>query len=257
MLRRILKRVLPEYLLHQLRRARIHPRLREMGVVPKPARIPVEFFGTEYGGFAVDPRCIDKDSIVYVLGAGLDISFEEELIARCGCHVHVYDPTPRSVEWLNGRYKAGIASHPVGEKLFIHPVGIWSDDKRLRFYAPEQSDHVSYSLTNLQRTDVYIEVDCISVVTAMRQNGHARIDLLKLNVEGAEYAILNAMFESGVRPMLLLVNYDEVHTQGDADAPNRLRQISKRIVGNGYRVVYAELSRVTYALDSADAPELS
>lgn len=247
MLKRLIKSIAPQFLLHEWRKLKFNPRLKAMGITPKAARRPVEYLGTEYGGHALEPARVSKEAVVYALGAGLDISFEEELICRTGCHIHVYDPTPRSIAWLTARFKSE-KPDPLSDYVSIHPLGIWSGDQKLRFYAPQNPENVSYSLTNLQGTEDYIEVDCISLKTAMQNNGHDRIDLLKLNVEGAEYAILNAAFDDGIRPKMLLVNFDEVHTEGDAEAPARLRQIASRIQSLGYKVSFAELARVTYVL---------
>lgn len=246
MLKQAIKAAIPRSALHEWRKFRFNPRLKTMGVTPKPVRQPLEYLGTDYGGHVVDPATVTKVSVVYALGAGMDISFEEELIARTGCHVHVYDPTPRSVAWMEDRFKAPGITNAASDKISIHPLGIWSDDKKLRFYAPKNPEHVSYSLTNLQSTDEFIEVECVSLGTAMKRNGHDHIDLLKLNVEGAEYAILNAAFNEGLMPKMLLVNWDEIHTEGDAAAPERLREIADRIASLGYRAVFAELARVTY-----------
>jgi FkbM family methyltransferase len=248
MLKQLIKSKTPKFLLNALRKARLHPRLRAMGIQPRAAQHPVEYLGTPYGGHALDPSRIQKDSVVYTLGAGLDISFEEALIKKKRCHIHIYDPTPRSVAWLKENFKSDHAPHPCGSHLSIHALGIWSTDDTLKFYSPKNTQDVSYSLTNLQQTSEYIEVPCVSLRNAMEKNKHSHIDLLKLNVEGAEYAILNSAFDDGIRPKMILINYDEVHTQGDRRAPARLNQIASRIEGLGYKVAYAELARVTYVL---------
>lgn len=248
LLKSFVKTLTPQILLHQLRKSKFTPKLVAMGIIPKAARAPVEYLGTEYGGHAVIVDTIYKDSIVYSLGAGLDISFEEELINRTGCFIHVYDPTPRSISWLNERFQQINNSHPATTNVIIHPIGIWSEDKKIRFFAPKNPEDISYSITNIQGTQDFIEVDCISLMTAMSHNGHNHIDLLKLNVEGAEYAILNSAFDSGIRPKKILINYDELHTEGDSQAIVRLSQLATRIVSLGYNVIFAELSRVTYSL---------
>ncbi len=237
---------MPGFLLHEWRKRKFNPRLVEMGITPTPARGPVEFLGSTYGGHAIDLASLNKDSVFYCLGAGLDISFEEEVAKRTGCHVDIFDPTPRSVTWLQERLKSQSNPNPIGAQFTIHPIGIWSGDSSLKFYAPQNPEDVSYSLTNLQGTEEFIEVDCISLKSAMQRNKHSHLDVLKLNVEGAEYEILHAAFDAGIFPRILMINYDEVHTQGDAEAPQRLKKLSQRIFDNGYTVAFAELARVTY-----------
>lgn len=248
MLKRFIKPVMPEFILHEFWKFKLNPRLRAIGVNPKSIRAPFEFLGTDYGGHIVDVSSLSSDSNIYTLGAGLDISFEEELIHRTGCHIHVYDPTPRSIAWLTERFKSPKSPNPLGTHITIHPFGIWSENRMMRFYAPQNPQNVSHSLTNLQGSEEYIEVECINLKTAITMNGHDKIDILKLNVEGAEYAILNSAFDDGIKPKMILMVYDEIHTQGDKDATLRLKQIASRIESLGYKVAFAEIARVTYIL---------
>lgn len=250
MLKRILKSLAPEWMLHEWRKAKFNPKLKAMGINPRPVRPPLTYLGTEYGGHAVDTARIGGDSVVYTIGAGLDISFEEALIEKSACNVHVYDPTPRSVTWLTHRFGPSGEKRQLASRLAIHPQGIWSEDSTMKFYAPRNPDNVSHSLANLQKTEEFIEVQCLSLKSAMRLNGHSRIDLLKLNVEGAEYAILNTAFDHGIKPGMILINYDEVHTEGDERAAQRLAQLAARISSQGYNAVFAELARVTYVRET-------
>lgn len=248
MIKKMIKLVIPKFILKEYRKAKFHPKLDSMGIKPLSARLPVKYMGTEYGGHAINPLTISREDVIYTLGAGLDISFEEELISQTACHVHVYDPTPRSVAWLNKKFNSNDNPHALGANITIHPVGIWSSNKKMRFFAPKNPDDVSYSITNMQGTQNYIDVDCISMKNAMQENGHNQIDLLKLNVEGAEYEIINSMFDDEIYPRMILINYDEVHTQADDQAPHRLIQLSSRIRSMGYKVIFAEFARVTYTL---------
>jgi FkbM family methyltransferase len=149
---------------------------------------------------------LSRESIVYSGGVGEDLSFDLALIERLGCTVCAFDPTPRAIAF------AARVSSP---NLRFHPYALWSEDTVLPFFAPAAETHVSHSLVNLQRTDTSIEVRCRSLPSLMRELGHDRIDLLKLDVEGAEYEVLGSL--TGIRPRVVCV---ELH--GPRGAPEMI-----------------------------------
>jgi hypothetical protein len=52
-----------------------------------------------------------------------------------------------------------------------------------------------------------IAVPVIRLVTAMRQLGHNQIDILKMDVEGAEYSILEDMVRANIQVGQLLIEF--------------------------------------------------
>ncbi|HEY6003537.1 MAG TPA: FkbM family methyltransferase, partial [Anaeromyxobacter sp.] len=47
-----------------------------------------------------------------------------------------------------------------------------------------------------------------TLCTVMKELGHQRIDLLKMDIEGAEYAVLENMLATGVRPRIVCVELE-------------------------------------------------
>jgi len=159
--------------------------------------------GSEYGGWTVPKARLTRQSVCYCVGCGEDISFDLELIRRYACAVYGFDPTPRSVEFVR-RVTADIpAYHFAG-------LGIWDCDGTVRFYAPRDSSHVSHSITNLQSTDSYIEVPTRRLREVLRENGHPRLSLLKLDIEGAENTVIRTILEDAIPIDILLVEFDEL-----------------------------------------------
>src|SRR2546423_396556 len=77
------------------------------------------------GGGALPLRLVEPDWTVYCLGAGMDVSFETELIHRAGCEVHTFDPGDESAAYVAG----------LGEPaLHFDQVAIWREDGTLRMY---------------------------------------------------------------------------------------------------------------------------
>lgn len=218
--------------------------------------------GTAYGGWVVPVDSIDADWVCYCVGAGEDISFDCELIERFGCEVFVFDPTPRAVahvaelrervgrgESMPINNKPGTAYVLAAEKLsrlHFQPFGVWSEDVRQRFYVPQDSSHVSHSILNLQQTETYFEADCRKLSSLMHEAGHDRIDLLKLDIEGAEYEVLKAMLADGILPRVLCVEFDEGNIPLDGGAPERISETAKALQAAGYLLVQQEGWNTTF-----------
>jgi len=167
-----------------------------------PPRENLERLGSDYGGWIVPADLIKPDWICYCAGVGEDITFDLELIKRFSCNVFAFDPTPRSkahVERVAG----------TNPKYHFFKFGLWSSDARLKFYAPRDPDHVSHSILNLQGTTEYFEAECKRLSTIAKELGHDHVDLLKLDIEGAEHEVLKNLMEEDVAVKVLCVEFNQ------------------------------------------------
>ncbi len=81
--------------------------------------------------------------------------------------------------------------------------------------------------------DDVIEVPAYSLATITEKLGHDRIDLLKMDIEGAEYEVLEGLLDSPVLPTQLLV---EFHHRFVADGLQRTYDVIDRLRKAGYRI---------------------
>jgi FkbM family methyltransferase len=202
------------------------------------ARNDLVRLGSQYGGWIVPALAMEADSICYCAGVGEDISFDLALMERFRCDVHAFDPTPRAIEFVR-RTAANVPG------FHFHPVGIWERDETLRFYAPTDPSHVSHSVMNLQQTDSYFEAPCRSLPSLMKELGHPRIDLLKLDIEGAEQRVLAAMQAQGVTVKVLCVEFDEAVMEMTPERRQRIVATANALTSQGY-VLVAQEGRSNY-----------
>jgi FkbM family methyltransferase len=216
-----------------------------------------------YGGWIVPKdHGLTANSLCYCAGAGEDISFECELVQLFGCRVRIIDPTPKAVQHfqdLERAVRSGVR-FPVNNsridfysitdghlnRLSFLPVGLANQDAELKFYLPKNEAHVSCSVVNLQQTDQYFTAPCLRLSSIMRQQGDSAIDMLKIDIEGAEYGVIEDMVRSGSLPRLLLIEFDEAHTALDDEAPERISRHVDLLVRSGMRCVAVEGSNATF-----------
>ena len=182
--------------------------------------------GTEYGESYVSLRGLGSASIAYSFGVGEDVSFDLGLIERTGLTVHAFDPTPRSIAW--------VARQTLPPQFVMHGVGLAAFDGMARFRPPENPAHVSHTLLERERTEhAAIEVPVRRVGTLMRELGHSRIDVLKMDIEGAEYEVIDDIVESNVTIDQMLI---EFHHHLPGVPISRTRRAVDAVRSGGYRI---------------------
>jgi FkbM family methyltransferase len=158
----------------------------------------IERHGSIYGGWNIMPKSLTEESIVYTFGIGEDISFDLSLIQKYNCTVQAFDPTPRVTEWLEAQN--------LPKNFVYHPVALSNEDGTLTFYTPENKAHISHKAFASENSKPVI-VECQKLSSILKKQGDAHIDLLKIDIEGFEYAVLENMIVENIKPKQLLVEF--------------------------------------------------
>ena len=170
--------------------------------IARGARHDLVRLGSEYGGWWVPTSVLEPGAVAYCAGAGEDITFDLALLEH-GLRVTTFDPTPRS-----SRYVESLA---IGDDRFrFEPIGWWHDDTELELFAPRDPAHVSYSALDLQGTGESITVPVRRVCTLARELGDPSVDLIKMDIEGAEMTVVPDLLANGPLPRVLCVEFDKV-----------------------------------------------
>jgi FkbM family methyltransferase len=183
-------------------------------------------FGSGYGGWDVATAGLDADAVVYAFGVGEDISFDLALIERFGMVVHAFDPTPQSIAWVKRQNPPAL--------FRLHEFGLAGFDGEVTFNPPADPAHVSHTM--LPRPDAGargITVPVKRLATIMGMLGHSRVEVLKMDIEGAEYAVIDDLAAGGIRPLQVLV---EFHHRFPEIGIGRTVEAVGRLRGMGYRL---------------------
>jgi FkbM family methyltransferase len=205
--------------------------------------------GTDYGGWIIPTDRLNEGSVCYLAGAGEDISFDVLVAGLFHCDVYIFDPTPRAKKHfervvasasggdpitLYGKHRYAI-DEETARHLHFKEIGIWKKADQVRFFAPKDETHVSHSISNLQETESWFLATVERLSDIMRRNGHQRIDLLKLDIEGAEFEVIDTILEDKLPIGILCVEFHAGN--GDLDPT---RAAVKKLEDHGYAVVARE-----------------
>lgn len=193
-----------------------------------PSDAAWQVLGSDGCGWRAPRRWRVERPICYCVGAGEDISFDLALIDRFSARVFVFDPTPRAVQHVR-------SVAPDTPLFAFDPTAIWIESGDVQLFPPADEAHVSHSIVNLQRTTGSITLPARRLQDVMADNGHDHIDLLKLDIEGAEYAVIEDALDHRLDIGILNVEFDElsVPTRGSW---GRIRACTAKLASAGYRL---------------------
>lgn len=154
-----------------------------------------------YGAWSVCPDQIRRNLLIYSFGVGENISWDLAMIEHFGATVHAFDPTPRSIKWVKQQTLPG--------RFVLHEYGLADYDGKARFNPPENPDWVSHTMLDRPLTATSaIEVSVRCLPTIMATLNHDHVDLIKMDIEGAEYGVIANMLQmepivGGARQLLI------------------------------------------------------
>ncbi|MGM0377269.1 MAG: FkbM family methyltransferase [Bacteroidota bacterium] len=195
--------------------------------IPVQHKIEKEWTGSDYGGFYVHMPALNESSVVLSFGVGEDVSFDRQLIENRQVKIYAFDPTPGVEKFV----------HSLEEKtgnFHFFPVGLGVKDRNEWFYPPENPEHISGSVVPREATrEKAFPVQMKTLSTIVAEADIGRFDVLKLDIEGAEYDVIPQVLHSGFKPPQILV---EVHPGFFPDGRKRTRELVKLLNDYGYKI---------------------
>jgi FkbM family methyltransferase len=197
--------------------------------------------GTRYGGWWVDRHAVRGTPVLIDCGLGRDISFPEAFLSRFGGTVVGIDPNPQSLAYCRERCPRDMQ---IRDRAFWTRAG-----ETLTFHLPRPlhqlpmgADGVSGSLDHSH--DYVTGGESLSVTTTsldevLASVGQGECDVLKLDIEGAEYEVLAALCSEGrlskVRQLLV-----EFHHRATSHSFEETQATVARVEAAGFRLMHVE-----------------
>jgi hypothetical protein len=221
----------------------------------------IEKLGTNYGGWGVPSECLlNKDSIVYCAGVGEDISFDLLLHNKYKSNMILIDPTNRAkiyydkvVEYFNEdkhkqefdkTYLGDFHFKPDFSKFTFIDKGLWNCETELKFYKQSNPLYVSQTLIENMYTNTYDIVKTTTIKKIMEECGHTHIDLIKMDIEGAEIVVIEDMIANNILPKYILVEFDLKDKNRDHDGLTEKLIVELEI--HSYTIYYRDNANVCF-----------
>ena len=218
------------------------------------------YMGSNYGGWSFFDDKDLENKIIISAGLGEDASFDIELINKYNCKIIVVDPTPRAIDHYNeiikstgepknDSYQEGgnqiISSYDltnINNKNFILVKrGLHNlDNEELKFFAPPNKNHVSYSIidwqNNYKKESDFIKIKTISVKSILKEFDIKNFEMIKLDIEGSEVEVLNQMIDDKIFPNQILVEFDELNKINKVSI-ERFFDIHQKLLSKEYKLI--------------------
>jgi FkbM family methyltransferase len=132
---------------------------------------------------------LDSTSVVVDVG-GFEGQWASDIVAMYGCQVHVFEPVPAFAWRIRDRF----AKNPL---VVVHDYGLASADDTLTMsLSGDASSHVSRS------ADASVRVRLCRAASVLDALSEPEIHLMKLNIEGAEFGLLEHLLDEGWIPRI-------------------------------------------------------
>ena len=192
-------------------------------------------FGNRFAEWTFCPDSLNEDSVVYSFGVGSDISWDLQLMKHFKLHIHAFDPSPGSVAWVE--------KQELPREFHFYPYGLAATDGDISFAEPDEPGIHSLFATNAEvKTGKGLKQHVLPVhrlSTIMELLGHQKIDILKMDIEGAEYEVIEDLIHWPLPVSQLLV---EFHHRFAHIGLKRTKEAISILNGAGYKIFHVSAS---------------
>jgi FkbM family methyltransferase len=208
---RIVSQVLPEKFRHRLRRS-----FDSLYSKPVPNKETIGVLSQ----WTIVTRGMGPDAVIYSGGVGEDITFEQQLIQRFGVKIHIFDPSPVAARTIALANTDG---------LLFKPLGL-AASTTAKFSIGGGTDSSTWLKAGGGET-----LPCTGIAQEMTINGHDSIDLLKIDIEGFEYEVLESCFQQRIPIKQICVEFHDFFPE----IPKaRTKQMIRTLEGQGFDLIH-------------------
>ena len=176
-------------------------------LVTKPQR-------NAYGAWTFCESVLSKKPAIISFGIGTNMDWERSMITDYNATVYAHDPTPKAIQYVQSQQQ----KYPFlteKTKFVFEPVGLGTtDQENVTLYLPSNPNFVSARVgADLKETGSAgsVQVRLVSMPTTLQMHNLSGVDIVKWDVEGIEFDVLNALFADssspGIPTKLLLLEW--------------------------------------------------
>lgn len=174
---------------------------------------------------------LTEASVIADVGCGYEAEFSRQMIERYGLQAIGIDPTKKHAPYLK-------ALEVSSEGRFTHlALAVSSENGTVQFHESKQNESGSLlpEHTNIRNDDInHYEVESVTLRELVRRLGRTSVDILKLDLEGAEYGLFDDMTEADLLPFGQI--FLECHHHCTSHTELETKQLVRRIKNFGFEV---------------------
>lgn len=152
---------------------------------------------------------LNENSVVFDLG-GYEGQWASDIFSKYCCFIHVFEPVEKFANQIEHRFAKN-------KKIFVHQFGLSDADKKLEIFIDGDR---SSSFKTKDNNGQYIEI--IRAMDFVRKHEISIVHLMKINIEGGEYDLLEHLLESG-----FISNITNIQVQFHDFVPNAEERMNK------------------------------
>lgn len=157
---------------------------------------------------------LTEKSIVLDVG-GYKGQWASDIFAMYGCTIHIFEPVPQYAEQIAQRFRGN-------SRIVVHRTALGVEDGQTVMGLAEDGSSL------IKSSEKLVDIKIQNVKEFFDSNGIGEIDLMKINIEGAEYDLLEYMIAENLveRVKNLQIQFHDFVP----DAERRMRNIKGKLV---------------------------
>ena len=174
------------------------------------------------GNYLIKENLLNSKSIIYSFGIGENLGFEKKIADTFKCSVYCFDPTSLAKNFMEKeKYNKTL--------IIFQPYGIWNVDGKIKFFYQDENNlnNSGGSITNLFETNKYDLLECFKLSTLMKKNNHNKVDVVKLDIEGASIEVIHDFMNENINPNQIVVEFE--YSETDEIDESEFKIWSKRL----------------------------
>lgn len=157
---------------------------------------------------------LNEDSLVFDVG-GYEGQWASDIYGMYNCNIHIFEPVPLFVKNIQKRFNQN-------KKIKVNNFGLSSKNADTLIYMNKDGS------STIKKDGVQTSIKLIDISDYVSQYSITKIDLLKINIEGGEYELLQRLIESGYIKNIgaILVQFHNFFPQARARMTDLRTQLS-------------------------------
>jgi len=158
---------------------------------------------------------LTKKSVVFDVGGYIG-EWAEEISKRYGSKLYVFEPVTKYAATISSRLKKS-------PNVKVYRAGLGGENRTDAISIDELASSVFIETNNKEKIEI------TDIVDFCKDNKIRKIDLIKMNIEGGEYELLERMITSGLihKTTTLLIQFHNFVPNGELRMENIQKKLSK------------------------------